>query len=152
VVNSPAAHDLATLDAELEAAVRGEESAARPSHLVRTPRVAQGAYYVVTGLWPVLHLRSFEAVTGKKRNGWLIRALGGAIAAVGAALLASDSAAPRRARRLGLGAAVALGVTGMFLVVTRRGSRAYVEATIEAGFAAAWLAARRRPRAAAQQP
>jgi glycine/D-amino acid oxidase-like deaminating enzyme/nitrite reductase/ring-hydroxylating ferredoxin subunit len=145
VVNSPSAHDLQPLDAELEAAVRAEESAALQPTPTRTPRVAQGAYYVATGLWPVLHLRSFEAVTGRKRNGWIIRALGGAIAAVGTALLTSDIAAPRRAPRLGLGAAVALGLAGMYLAVTRRGSRAYLaEAAIEAGFAAAWLAAGRR--------
>jgi 4-amino-4-deoxy-L-arabinose transferase-like glycosyltransferase len=107
--------------------------------------VAQGAYYVATGLWPVLHLRSFEAVTGRKRSGWLVRALGGVIAAVGTVLLTSDIAAPRRAARLGLGAAVALGLAGMYLAVSRRGSRAYLaEATIEAGFAAVWLAADRR--------
>ncbi|MGH9889746.1 MAG: Rieske 2Fe-2S domain-containing protein, partial [bacterium] len=146
VVNSPSAHDLPELDAEIEAAVRAEESTALQPPLTRTTRVVQGAYYVATGLWPVLHLRSFEAVTGRKKHGWLIRALGGAIAAVGAALLTSEVATPRRAPRLGLGAAVALGLAGVFLVATRRGSRAYLaDAAVEAGFAAAWLTAERRP-------
>jgi glycine/D-amino acid oxidase-like deaminating enzyme/nitrite reductase/ring-hydroxylating ferredoxin subunit len=152
VVNSPSAHDLPTLDAEIEAAVRAGESAALQPRLTRTPRIAQGAYYVATGLWPVLHLRSFEAVTGRKRNAWLIRALGGLIATVGTALLTDDIAGPGRARRLGLGAAVALGLTGLYLTVSRRGSRSYVaEVAIEAGFAAAWLAASHRgPDAAAR--
>lgn len=145
VINSPSAHDLTELDADVEAAVRAGESAALQPPLTRTTRMVQGAYYVATGLWPVLHLRSFEAVTGRKKHGWLIRALGGAIAAVGAALLSNEFAAPHRAPRLGLGAAVALGVAGMFLVATRRGSPAYIaDAAVEAGFAAAWLAAERR--------
>ncbi|HSR99015.1 MAG TPA: FAD-dependent oxidoreductase [Kofleriaceae bacterium] len=150
VINAPSAYDLPELDADVEAAVRAGESAALQPQLTRTTRVVQGAYYVATGLWPVLHLRSFEAVTGRKKHGWFIRALGGAIAAVGVALLTNELAARRRAPRLGLGAAVALGVAGLFVTATRRGSRAYVaDAVVEAGFAAAWLAVeRRRPHAA----
>jgi glycine/D-amino acid oxidase-like deaminating enzyme/nitrite reductase/ring-hydroxylating ferredoxin subunit len=140
VINSPSAHDLPELDPEIEAAVRAREAIAAQPRRARTPRIAQGAYYLATGLWPVLHLRSFEAVTGRKRHGWLVRAAGAAIAAVGAALLV-DGAAPRRARGLGAGVAVALGVAGTLLAVTRRGTRAYLaEAAIEAGFAATWLA------------
>ncbi len=33
--------------------------------------VAQGAFYLATGVWPLLHVRSFEAVTGERRTtGW----------------------------------------------------------------------------------
>ena len=34
---------------------------------------AQGALYVVTGVWPLLHMASFEAVTGPKTDDWLVR-------------------------------------------------------------------------------
>ncbi|HEY0191502.1 MAG TPA: FAD-dependent oxidoreductase [Kofleriaceae bacterium] len=133
-INSPTAHDLPVLDAELEAEVRTSEPGALQLHS-QMPRLVQGAYYVATGLWPLIHPRSFEAVTGRARQGWLGRALGGAIAVAGAALLAD-----RNARRLGLGTAAALGVAGVALAVSRRGTRAYfAEAVLEAGFAAAWL-------------
>ena len=33
--------------------------------LVHVLRV-QGSYYLVTGLWPLVHLASFEAITGPK--------------------------------------------------------------------------------------
>jgi len=34
---------------------------------------AQAVYYFVTGVWPLLHMRSFEAVTGPKTDDWLVR-------------------------------------------------------------------------------
>jgi hypothetical protein len=65
---------------------------------------------------------------------------------VGAAFL-TDVALPHRTQRLGIGAAVALGLAGTFLVVTRRGTRAYLaDAALEAGFAAAWLVTGRHHR------
>ena len=30
----------------------------------------QSAYYGLTGTWPILHLASFEAVTGPKTDDW----------------------------------------------------------------------------------
>jgi hypothetical protein len=35
------------------------------------------AYLVGTGLWSLLHRRSFEAVTGPKTDFWLVRTVGG---------------------------------------------------------------------------
>ncbi len=34
--------------------------------------IFQGLYYFITALWPLLHIDSFEVVTGKKRNHWLV--------------------------------------------------------------------------------
>lgn len=44
---------------------------------------AQGWFYVVTGLWPILHIKSFEAVSGPKTDKWLVRTLGLLIACSG---------------------------------------------------------------------
>lgn len=41
---------------------------------------------MATGLWPLAHRRSFEAVTGRKREFWLVRTVGGLAAACGTAL------------------------------------------------------------------
>jgi hypothetical protein len=49
--------------------------------------VAQGVFYVGTGVWPIVHLRSFEAVTGPKREGWLVKTVGAIIAVIGGTLL-----------------------------------------------------------------
>ena len=36
----------------------------------------QGWFYLVTGLWPVLHIKSFEKVTGPKTDKWLVKTVG----------------------------------------------------------------------------
>jgi hypothetical protein len=33
-------------------------------------------YYIVTGAWPLLHMPSFEMVTGGKTDHWLVRMVG----------------------------------------------------------------------------
>jgi hypothetical protein len=54
----------------------------------RAERLAlvQAAYFVATGLWPLIHLRSFERVTGRKREGWLVRTVAMFVVAIGATL------------------------------------------------------------------
>ncbi|HET9624594.1 MAG TPA: FAD-dependent oxidoreductase [Kofleriaceae bacterium] len=142
VINAPAAHDLTELDPTLEAAVRADEAAALQPHRRRSPRLAQGAYYVASGLWPVVSLRSYEALAGRERHGWFVRAVGGAVAAIGAALLRDDTTTPRRTRRIGIAAALALGAASLGIALNRRKKAVYlVDAAVQAGFAAAWLAA-----------
>lgn len=40
-------------------------------------------YFLLTGIWPVVHIRSFMAVTGPKTDLWLVRTVGLMITAVG---------------------------------------------------------------------
>lgn len=35
-----------------------------------------GFYYVMTGLWPVVHIRSFQMITGPKVDKWLVKMVG----------------------------------------------------------------------------
>ena len=37
---------------------------------------SQGGYFMATGLWPVIHMPSFEAATGPKTDDWLVRMVG----------------------------------------------------------------------------
>jgi CRISPR/Cas system-associated protein Csm6 len=52
------------------------------------PRIvaAQSVYYVVSGLWPVVNLPSFEAVTGPKTDDWLVITVGLLATAIGISL------------------------------------------------------------------
>lgn len=43
---------------------------------------AQAAYYGTTGVWPLVHMPSFEAVTGPKVDDWLVHMVGLLAAAV----------------------------------------------------------------------
>jgi hypothetical protein len=36
----------------------------------------QGLYFAITGFWPIVHLRSFEWVTGPKHDHWLVETVG----------------------------------------------------------------------------
>lgn len=104
--------------------------------------LVQGAFYVVSGLWPVLHLRSFEAVTGRKQDGWLAQTTGGLIAAVGAALAIGAVETPRsRALAvLGMGAAAVLGTADVVFTARRRIRKVYLlDALAEGAVIAAWL-------------
>jgi energy-converting hydrogenase Eha subunit E len=47
----------------------------------------QGTYYLLTGLWPLVHMTSFEAVTGPKTDDWLVHMVGLLAATIGAALV-----------------------------------------------------------------
>lgn len=59
------------------------------SHMPRRARLvplAQGLYYMATGLWPLADIRTFQRVTGPKTDRWLVKTVGVLIAVEGAAL------------------------------------------------------------------
>lgn len=109
---------------------------------MRIAPLSQGIFFVVSGLWPVVHLRSFEAVTGAKRDKWLVQTIGGLIAAVGAALVVGAAERPSRAlRTLGIASAASLATADLVFAGKGRISPVYfADAAIEAGFIATWLA------------
>lgn len=47
----------------------------------------QGGYYLVTGLWPLVHFASFEVLSGPKRDRWLVRTVGMLAAVIGLTLM-----------------------------------------------------------------
>jgi hypothetical protein len=109
--------------------------------------MAQGAFFVATGLWPIVHMRSFEAVTGPKTDKWLVKTLGGLIAAVGGAIVVGGSERARMLPVLAAGAAAALGTADVVYVAKKRISPVYLlDAVVEAGLVGAWLLATRPPR------
>jgi hypothetical protein len=46
-----------------------------------------GVYYIITGLWPVVNIYSFELITGPKTDDWLVKMVGLLAASIGLALL-----------------------------------------------------------------
>jgi hypothetical protein len=56
------------------------------SRLVVAVALAQGGYFALTGLWPLVGIRTFERVTGPKVDRWLIQTVGVLVLAVGASL------------------------------------------------------------------
>ena len=54
-----------------------------PRHRVVT---LQATYYILTGLWPLVHFSSFELVTGPKTDDWLVRMVGLLVVLIGVTL------------------------------------------------------------------
>jgi hypothetical protein len=99
-----------------------------------------GGYYVLTGLWPVFHLRSFEAVTGPKPEGWLVKGTGLLIASIGTALLTASRTRERATSSvLALTAALSLGGVSFRYAAQRRISPVYfLDAALHLGLVTAW--------------
>jgi hypothetical protein len=71
---------------------------------------AQGWYYLVGGVWPFMHFRSFQAVVGPKPDRFQVEVTSGLFMAIGAALLATDRQNPRSVPLRGLAVSTAAGV------------------------------------------
>ena len=113
------------------------------------PKLAliQGAFYLATGVWPLLDIVSFQLVTGPKTDLWLVRTVGVLVAVIGVVLI---SAALRRritAEIVMLAAGAALGLAAIDLryALSGRISSVYLaDAAVEIGLALLWMVGWRR--------
>src|SRR3954470_2571453 len=89
---------------------------------VRSLTLAQGLYFTATGIWPLVHMRSFEAVTGPKADKWLVKTVGVLVSVTGGVRV---SAAARRTlppdpAALAIGSAAALGAVDTIYAAKKR--------------------------------
>lgn len=105
----------------------------------------QGVYYVVSGLWPLVHLRSFLFVTGPKAEHWLVRTVGLLTTVIGTQLLVTARRGePAAVAPLGAGAAVAFAAVDTIYVARGRIRPVYLlDAVVQLPLAFAWLWSRR---------
>ena len=108
----------------------------------RTPLLVQGGYYAATGVLPFVSRRLFEALTGPKREWWLVQTVGSLVTVEGAGLLA---AAMRRRQTpelvaIAAGSALALGAIDVVYVARRRIAPTYLADAAVEGAIAGWLA------------
>ena len=98
-------------------------------------------------------MASFEAVTGPKRDDWLVRTVGALVAVVGGVMLRHRGPA---VRELGAGSAVALGAVDVIGVAVGRLRLVYLlDALAEGAIAVAWLrsgVSARAPRGPSRAP
>jgi uncharacterized membrane protein len=109
----------------------------------RTVALGQGAFWLATGLWPLVHYQSFEAVTGPKEDDWLVKTIGGLIAVVGGTLLVAGwrRKVTRELALLGAASASTLSWADIYFVAKGRISKVYLlDVVAEAPFLAAWAA------------
>lgn len=102
---------------------------------------AQGLFNVVGGAWPIVWLRSFEWVFGRKRDVYLQKTSGAFFLATGIALLLAEPTEDgvASARRIGIGAASVYLVIDLIYVPKRDIPATYLlDALMEAGWLFAW--------------
>jgi hypothetical protein len=49
--------------------------------------LVQGIYFFITGIWPIISMKTFLLVTGPKTDLWLVKTVGLILALIGAVLL-----------------------------------------------------------------
>ena len=104
--------------------------------------VAQGIYYILTGLWPLASMQTFELVTGPKTDDWLVQTVGLLLAVIGMTLLAHARRARPAAdtRLLAGGTALAIGGIDVWVVLTGQAPSIYLaDAAVELVFLIATL-------------
>jgi hypothetical protein len=104
---------------------------------------ALGAYYVATGSMPFVSRRAFEAITGRKREWWLVQTVGAFLAAVGGSLVSAVRAERVTPELIGVAAGCATTLAAVDVVYVARGrispvylADAAVEVAALAGLAA----------------
>jgi hypothetical protein len=95
---------------------------------MRIVLLIQGVYYLITGVWPLLSLDTFEAVTGPKTDDWLVQTVGVLAATIGAALLLGARRQPVSRETLTLSILAAFSFIAVDVVFVSKGiiSRIYL--------------------------
>ena len=52
--------------------------------------LVQGIYFLVTGIWPLLSMKTFLQITGPKTDLWLVKTVGIILAVIGLVLIAAQ--------------------------------------------------------------
>ncbi len=86
-----------------------------------TVALVQGIYFLVTGIWPLISMRTFLAVTGPKTDLWLVKTVGLLLAGIGAVLIYAQQTASVNppVAFLAIGAAASLTLVEIVYVVKK---------------------------------
>lgn len=102
---------------------------------------AQGVFNILGGSWPLVSLRSFEFVYGKKNDVFLQKTVGGLLLSIGVVqVLADDTASSMSVvRRVGVATALTLLAVDVLYIPKGEMRKTYIQDAIcELGWIAAW--------------
>ncbi len=106
--------------------------------------MVQGVYYLITGIWPLVSIDTFQRVTGPKTDLWLVDTVGVLIAVIAGVLLMAvwRRRATFEVALLATGSALALIAIDVIFVFGNVISRIYLlDAAAEGVLVVAWIAA-----------
>src|SRR3954453_9664606 len=115
--------------------------------IARYAGLAQAVYYVVTGVWSLVSIGTFEKVTGPKVDKWLVKTVGVLVIVIGVVIGMGARRGEDRPEISVLAVGGALGLAGIDVVYVARGRIRPVyllDALAEVGLAGGWLAGLRR--------
>jgi hypothetical protein len=115
--------------------------------MLRKLALAQGIFYLATGVWPLVDIVSFQLVTGPKTDLWLVRTVGVLVTVVGVVLLLAYRSRRVTEEIVVLAAGSALGLAAIDLIYSLSGriSAVYLgDAAAEIALAVLWGYARLR--------
>ena len=104
----------------------------------------QVAYFLITGIWPLVSIRTFMRVTGPKTDIWLVKTVGLLVSAIGGVLLLAwiRGGIPAEVFWLAVTSAAALTAIDVVYVLKRVIAPIYLaDAAIEILLIAAWWVA-----------
>jgi hypothetical protein len=105
----------------------------------RTLARLQGLYFLATGVWPLVSMRTFEAVTGPKVDRWLVKTVGVLVSVIGGSLVLGARRPAPPPTVLAVGSAAGLGAIDVIYAAKGRISRVYLlDAVLEAVIVGAW--------------
>lgn len=102
----------------------------------------QAVYFAITGVWPIVSIRTFMAVTGPKNDIWLVKTVGVLVTVVGVVigLAAWRGNFSLEVFVLAVGSAAALGFVDVYYHVRGVIPKIYLlDAVAEAVLIAAWV-------------
>jgi energy-converting hydrogenase Eha subunit E len=107
----------------------------------------QATYYILTGVWPLVHFSSFELVTGPKTDDWLVRMVGLLVVLIGVTLAVAvrrDAVHKLEITVLAVGATLAFSFIDIWYAFSGGISRIYLaDAVLELAVLAALISTRR---------
>jgi len=104
--------------------------------------LVQGFYFLLTGVWPIVSIRTFMMVTGPKTDIWLVKTVGVLITVIGSVLVLAGSRNSVSLEVVCLAIGGAVGLTGIdiWYVFRRIISPIYLlDAALELVLVGLWL-------------
>ena len=104
--------------------------------------LAQGLFYFITGVWPLVSIGSFQKITGPKTDLWLVKTAGILISVIGVVLLVASFRRHQGPEMALLAVGSAAGLTGIDVVYVakKRISPIYLlDALVELGLIGWWV-------------
>ena len=90
-------------------------------HLFPAVALTQAALYILTGLWPLVSIGTFQKVTGPKCDIWLVKTVGVLVTVIGTAIGVAGARRNLTPETPLLGAGSAAGLAGIDIVYVAKG-------------------------------